>query len=885
MSRILFYLRYAARNLRRNLRWTLFAVFSIAAGVAAIVALRSLGLAIGDSLVGSARDSIRGDITITAPGFGGTFGAFGGGDRDRDILSQNLIDTVTRRTEELGGEVSAYSVFANLQITAVDAVTVGRPQFVTTLLIDPFTFPPTGDILAQEPAGASLRTLFKGNSIVISHNLADQQGLGLGDTVRVSGTDEVFTVTGIVATEQEAGLRNLFASFFGFAYLDIGQADALGLNPEPNAISVTLPEGSDVEAVAREFMPLMRGGDIETVDNVLRQNTIISDVIGRFIVIMGLGALLIGGIGIINTMLVMVGRRTMEIAAMKTFGLKGGQVGSLFLAEAFLLGVMGSLVGCVLGVLLSGAVNAYGEAFLQQRLPWRIYPEAFVYGIGLGMVVTMVFGLLPVLTANRIRPAIILRPNEAQIPGTSIFHAILVLLIVVIVVGGIAGQIVGNVWVGMIGVAITLVIIGMLVGQLWLIVWFVGKLPAFGNVDGKLALRNLSSRRLRTATTLMALSGGMFALSSITFVGVGTREILNFQLTQQLGGNVIVFPIANFIGGGLGSGLLNNQLNTMEGITYRTEVINYLADVVAVDGERPTLNLNIPGFLIENMPEEAREEMQQELSEISLRLEVRNTDNPNPVGSIVEGRALTLEDRGRRVMIAPQGQAQLYNMRLGSIVTLEEDRQRLDFEIVGISEDSQFGFGGGGGFQIPPDAITLRADISFFILQVEAANLNQVLLDLTRNPLNFALDISFIDTLVSRVIDQFSAIPTIVGLLSLLAAAVTMANTVSLATLERRRQIGVLKAVGLRSDRVLGVMLIENTIVGLLGGVLGIGLSALGVAAMTALGTGVAIPIPREALPIALLLILAAVVIAWVATFLSAYPAAREPVTSVLRYE
>jgi ABC-type antimicrobial peptide transport system permease subunit len=884
MSRILFYLRYAARNLRRNLRWTLFAVFSIAAGVAAIVALRSLGLAIGDSLVGSARDSIRGDITITAPGFGGSFGAFGGGDRDRDILAQNVIDTVNRRAKELGGQVSAYSVFANLQVTAVDAVTVGRPQFVTTILIDPLTFPPTGDILAQEPAGAPLRTLFKDNAIVISRNLADQQGLGVGDTVRISGTDEVFTVTGIVATEQEAGLRNLFASFFGFAYIDIAQADRLGLNPQPNAISITVPEGTDIPALAAEFAPFVRGGDMETVTEVLQENTVISDVIGRFIVIMGLGALLIGGIGIINTMLVMVGRRTMEIAAMKTFGLKGGQVGALFLAEAFLLGVMGSIVGCVLGVLLSGAVNAYGEAFLQQRLPWRIYPEAFVYGIGLGMVVTMVFGLLPVLTANRIRPAIILRPNEAQIPGTSIFHAFLVLLIVVIVVGGIAGQIVGNIWVGMIGVAITLVIIGMLVGQLWLIVWFVGKLPAFGNVDGKLALRNLSSRRLRTATTLMALSGGMFALSSITFVGVGTREILNFQLTQQLGGNVIVFPIANFIGGGLGSGILNTQLNSMQGITYRTEVINYVADVVAVDGERPRLNLNIPGFLVENMPEEARQEMEQELDEINLRLEVRNTDNPNPVGSIVEGRALTLEDRGRRVMIAPQQQAQLYGMRLGSIVTMREDGQQLDFEIVGITEDSQFGFNS-GGFQIPPDSIRLNADISFFILQVEPASLNQVLLDLTRNPLNFALDISFIDTLVSRVINQFSAIPTIVGLLSLLAAAVTMANTVSLATLERRRQIGVLKAVGLKSDRVLGVMLIENTIVGLLGGALGIGLSALGVAAMTALGTGVAVPIPQDALPIALLLILAAVVIAWVATFLSALPAAREPVTSVLRYE
>ncbi|MEZ4671904.1 MAG: FtsX-like permease family protein [Anaerolineae bacterium] len=84
---------------------------------------------------------------------------------------------------------------------------------------------------------------------------------------------------------------------------------------------------------------------------------------GRFIVTMGLGALLIGGVGIMNTMLVLVGRRSLEIAALKTFGLKGQQIGALFLSEAFLLGIMGSAAGVFLGLLLSGVVNAYGEAF------------------------------------------------------------------------------------------------------------------------------------------------------------------------------------------------------------------------------------------------------------------------------------------------------------------------------------------------------------------------------------------------------------------------------------------------------------------------------------------------------------------------------------------
>ncbi|MCL4248257.1 MAG: ABC transporter permease [Anaerolineae bacterium] len=885
MTQLLFYLRYAARNLRRNLRWTLFAIFSIGAGVAAIVALRTLGLAIGDSLIDTARVSNHGDITISTANFGSGFAGFVDDGGSGNGLSEGTLDRLRQRAADLGGQSTAYIIASNMQITTVDAVTVGRPQFVSALLVDPETFPVTDGLLIQEPAGASLRDLLGENEVVISRNLARDQGLNVGDTVRVSGTEAIFTVTGIVATEQEASLRNLFASFFGFAYLNIAQAEQLQISPQPNSISIVLPEGSDIDTIANEMGALAPRADVTNVNRLLRQNQQFSDIIGRFIVIMGLGALLIGGVGIINTMLVMVGRRTMEIASFKTFGLKGRQIGALFLAEAFFLGLFGSLIGCVMGILLSAVVNAYGETFLQQHLTWRIYPEAMLYGIALGMVVTMVFAILPVLTANRVRPAIILRPNEMSIPGTSIFHSLLVLLLVVIVIGGVAGRILGSAVAGMIGVALTLLFMGILVGILWLLVWLIGKLPAFGNVDLKLALRNLSSRRIRTATTLLALSGGMFALSSITFAGVGAREVMNFQLANQLGGNVLIFPFTSLVSAQVGRGLLNAQLNQIDGILYRTELQNYSATIVAVNGEPPNYVIPVPDFVLNSMPERARREMMEEMRDITVPMQARDTDNPNSLTGIVAGRGLTPDDADQAVIVVPEGDltSQL-GLTVGSTLTLREDGQLHDFKVVGVSAAPTVGFST-GAFYVPPNAFGAQPDFSFYVLQTEPDKLNEVLLALTANPLNFTIDISFIDGLLKRFIDQFSAIPTVVGLLSLLAAAVTMANTVSLATLERRRQIGILKTVGLKGNRVLGVMLLENTLIGLLGGVLGIGLSALGVAIATQLGVGEAIPIPREALPVAIALIVASIVIAWIATFLSARPAIAEQVTHVLRYE
>jgi len=138
--------------------------------------------------------------------------------------------------------------------------------------------------------------------------------------------------------------------------------------------------------------------------------------------------------------------------------------------------------------------------------------------------------------------------------------------------------------------------------------------------------------------------------------------------------------------------------------------------------------------------------------------------------------------------------------------------------------------------------------------------------------------------LLGRLINQFSAIPTIVGLLSLFAAAVIMANTVALSTLERRRQIGVLKAIGLKGKRVLVIMLLENTVVGLVSALLGIGLSAVGLNILTGL-LSTPVPLPRDVVLMTVVLVVVAILIGWTATGLSASVAVRERVMNVLRYD
>lgn len=896
MTQLAFYFRYAFKNIIRGGRWMTLAILCIAAGVATIVALRGLGLAIKDSLLENVRLDNRGDVLLRQGQNGGFAFNF---DTEQEQFTAAQIERVEAWVEEADGIMTAYMIGSNVQIAAQDFESAGRPQFISSYFIDPQTYPPTGAITTIDPPDVPLADLFTGEKqIIISQNLAESQGIEVGEQVHVSDTEDMYTVVGIVSTQNEAGFRNLFGAFFGFAYFDLEQARA-DINAEymPNRIGVLLPGNptpDEIDNAAEELERISGAQRSVTVNSRLQENEVFAQLLNDFIVVMGLGALLIGGVGILNTMLVMIRRRTNEIASLKTFGLKGGQIALLFLIEAFLLGLAGSVIGSIVGVLLGGVVNQYGEAFLQQPIPWRIYPEALIYGYSLGLVVTMVFGVAPILTAVKVRPNVILRPNETAIPRLGILQTLALMIFVTLSIGLIVGQIVQPSFqaivleseatvqvpspylVGVISVSFTLLFLAILVGVLWILVWLIGKLPAFGSVDLRLALRNLSTQRTRTATTLLALSAGMFALSSITFVGQGTREILNLQLANQLGGNVLAFSL---LPGTLGDVAINAGLSGVEGIDYRTTFSSYEMDFLEVDGEDVYISQR-----------EIRESFRDGDGPAQVywnNIVILETDNPNyPRADLVEGRYLTEEDAGKPVLVGPYANAAPLGIEIGSILTYRSDNGNIyEFEVVGLVEQ-QSGFAGDNIVLVPDgslDGVSPEFRFYSFFIEDEAAT-NNALVSLSSIPLVFSLDISFFDNLLARLIDQFVAIPTVVGLLSLLAAAVIMANTVALSTLERRRQIGILKSVGLKSRRVLVVMLIETTIIGLLSAFIGLGLSSLFVTLFTSYA-GTPLPLPADARLEAVALVIAAVLIAWSATFLSANVAVRERVMNVLRYE
>jgi putative ABC transport system permease protein len=269
---------------------------------------------------------------------------------------------------------------------------------------------------------------------------------------------------------------------------------------------------------------------------------------------------------------------------------------------------------------------------------------------------------------------------------------------------------------------------------------------------------------------------------------------------------------------------------------------------------------------------------------------VRDSTDPNFYNraiTIVEGRNLTDADRGQLVAVAPADSAAVIGARVGSTITYAVSGRYYTFEIVGLAgAGAGGGFFGAGGVNIPPESIASPPLFTFYSFDVGAEGVNRALLALSsiRIPPTFALDVTFLDALVSRLINQFAAIPTVVALLALLSSAIIMANTVALAVLERRRQIGVLKALGLKGRDALTVLLIETSLITLTSALLGLALSGAVLWGFSQIAQ-TPIPLPARSLWVALGMIGLALLIGAVSALFSGSLATRERVMNVLRYE
>lgn len=299
--------------------------------------------------------------------------------------------------------------------------TDGQDQFLVELKGVDAAYPLVGAVQMQGGADFS-DAVHKNGGAVVAPILLERLGLKVGDSLSL-GTITL-PITGVVEDEPDSITDNLTYGPRVFVSLETLQRTGLvqlgSLVRWRYALKLTDGRASD-ERLAR-FRAQLASALPETGFTVRDRRdpsprvTRSLDRLRQFLTLLGLTALLVGGVGVANAVAAFIDRRRKVIATFKSLGATSGMIFGVFLTQVLLIAAIGVVIGLVLGYLVPVIANAlYGDA-LPIRAAVTISPWSIISAAAYGFLVALVFTLWPLGRAELVRAGVLFRDEVAPEP-------------------------------------------------------------------------------------------------------------------------------------------------------------------------------------------------------------------------------------------------------------------------------------------------------------------------------------------------------------------------------------------------------------------------------------------------------------------------------------
>lgn len=667
----------------------------------------------------------------------------------------------------------------------------------------------------------------RADEIAVSAQLARAGEVNVGDSVEVLTLQprRPFTVVGIL---EYGGDRDSIGGMLEIAFhesvaaeLMLGRAgvfSAVDVKAEPGVTPAALRDrvrgalGGDYDIRAGAEMSRVQAASTE--EDLAFYNQILLGFAGV--------ALFVGVFLILNTFSIIVAQRTRELALMRALGAGRRQVIGSVLLEAALIGVVASTVGLGLGVgvgaVLVRVFNNLGGGALD--VSGVSVPAVAVYAsYGVGIVVTLTAALLPAVRASRIPPIAAL--HEAATPDRPLTR----LTVAGVVVGG-AGctllalglasgldelpveAVLGGILVSLIGIALLTPALARpavrAIGQVFS--W---------SIAGKLGRLNAARNPRRTAITAAALMIGIAIVTGVNIVFTSTTVSLAGTAGKQLNEDLII----------VGEEGSDRPARFDRAVLDRVRAIPGVEEVVGKYYDRAKVGGNLTGLVaVDDVPGWAA---------MVTAKPAAGSLSPGPDQVVVDED--TAAEQGVRVGSPVRflfGSGRGRTMTVSGIYTS-------DWSGGWILPDSAV-----GQLSVPQPSeagVQLAPDASVDEIRRQIAAL------LADNPEIIVTDVAGLAELATSVFDTILLVIQALLALAMLIAVLGIVNTLALSALERTRELGLIRAVGLGRARLVRMITVESMVISIFGALLGLavgtGLGAVVVKALASEGvTQLALP-------------------------------------------
>ncbi len=649
------------------------------------------------------------------------------------------------------------------------------------------------------------------NQIVIDKNTADKTKYALGSTVPVVTKNgrAKYELVGIAKFGNADSLLGATAVLF----TPRTASHVLGQPGKVDEVLVKADSGVSQEQVTANLKKSLAGDrNIEVLTGAQITKDSQNDIkdalrfFSTFLLVFGVIALLVGSFIIFNTFSIIVAQRGREMALLRAIGAKSSQVVRSVLFEALLVGLVASVIGFGAGVLLAGLLKALLSALgidipaSQITIPSNAIIWSFVVGTG----VTVIAAVFPAIRASRIPPIAALQQVGADQSSGSWIRVASGLVITALGAAAVMLSLFGDTNNGLLllGVGAFVIFLGVaILGPLIarpisaVLGWPIQRIKG---ITGLLAEENAKRNPKRTSATAAALMIGVALVALITVFGASASASVGASLDKSMKADYII--TTGGFGGGTLPRSLGPQLAETPGVTQVSGVQSGFAKIKG--GVQNLLGVD-PKVVDSLFDLEVSQGSLQSLGVDGLAVSKTTADDENlKVGQRIP---VTFAQTGRQLFTVQA----IYDQSFVPSYTISTAAYKKNFPDV---FDAQIYLQTQGG-----PSPQHRAAIDKVVKAYPGGKVQ---------------DQAQFKAAQAQQINQFLNLVKALLLFAIFIALFGIANTLGLSIIERTRELGLMRAVGMTRRQVRSLVRWEAVIIALLGAFLGIVIGVLFAAAL-----------------------------------------------------